>query len=106
MPKIRDSDSGNNKDKSGDNTSATNLSNSHHFNHFNLLNSSLISSSFSSEINTFCPILNTCSFTVLIASSCPRNFSTKIRNSFYLSFCRFTKCVTINTVIVIINSAA
>ena len=101
MLKIRDSDSENNKDKSGDNTSATNSSNSHHF---NLLNSSLISSSFSSEINTFCPILNTCSFTVLIASSYPRNFSTKIRNSFSLSFCRFTKCVTINPVIVIINS--
>ena len=101
MPKIGDSDSENNKDKSGDNTSATNSSNSYHF---NLLNSSLISSSFSSEINTFCPILNTCSFTVLIASSCPRNFSTKIRNSFSLSFCRFTKCVTINPVIVIINN--
>lgn len=101
MPKIRDSDNGNNKDKSGDNTSATNSSNSYHF---NLLNSSLISSSFSSEINTFCPILNTCSFIVLIASSYIRNFSTKIRNSFSLSFCRFTKCVTINPVIVIINN--
>lgn len=101
MPKIRDSDSENDKDKSGDNTSATNPFNSYHF---NLLNSSLISSSFSSEINTFCPILNTCSFTVLIASSYPRNFSTKIRNSFSLSFCRFTKCVIINPVIVIINN--
>lgn len=101
MLKIRDSDSENDKDKSGDNTSATNPSNSHHF---NFLNSSLISSNFSSEINTFCPILNICSFTVLITSSCTRNFSTKIRNSFSLSFYRFTKCVIINPVIVIINN--
>lgn len=101
MPKIGDSDSENNKDKSGDNTSATNPSNSHHF---NLSNSPLISSSFSSEINTFCLIINTCFFTVLIASSCTRNFSTKIRNSLFLSFCRFTKYVIINLVIVIINN--
>lgn len=105
MLKIRDFNSGNNKDKNGDNTSAINPSNSHHFNLLNSsLNSSLISSSFSSKINTFCPILNTCSFTVLITSSCTRNFSTKIRNSFSLSFYRFTKCVIINPVIVIINS--
>lgn len=83
MPKIRDSDSENDKDKSEDNTSATNPSNSHHF---NLLNSSLISSSFSSEINTFCPILNTCSFTVLIASSCPRNFLLKFEIHFLFRF--------------------
>lgn len=101
MPKIGDSDSENNKDKVEIIPPQLNFSNSHHF---NLLNSSLISSSFSSEINTFCPILNTCSFTVLIASSYTRNFSTKIRNSFSLSFCRFTKCVIINPVIVIINN--
>lgn len=101
MPKIRDSDSENNKDKSGDNTSATNLSN---LPQTISLISLLISSSFSSEINTFRPILNTCSFTVLIISSYTRNFSTKIRNLFSLSFCRFTKCVIINPVIVIINN--
>lgn len=34
------------------------------------------------------------------------NSHIKIRNSFSLSFCRFTKCAIINPVIVIINSVA
>lgn len=101
MPKIRDSDSENNKDKSGDNTSATNISNPSQTIFLIFL---LTSITFSSTITTLSPTLITYSFTLLITSSNPRNFSTKIRNSFSLSFCRFTKCVIINPVIVIINN--
>ena len=84
MPKIRDSDSENNKDKSGDNTSAT----------ISFL------TSFSIKLSNLITRVSDVPTTSLISL----NSRIKIRNSFSLSFCRFTKCVTINPVIVIINN--
>ena len=101
MPKIRDSDSGNNKDKSGDNASATN--HSFRFNSFitfiyTFSTSFLISFriKFSNKIIHVSDVPTT--------SLISLNSRIKIPNSFSLSFCRFTKCVIINPVIVIINN--
>lgn len=100
MPKIRDSDSGNDKDKSGDNTSATN--HSFHFNSFITFIYFSISflTSFSIKLSNLITRVSDVPTTSLISL----NSRIKIRNSFSLSFCRFTKCVTINPVIVIINN--
>lgn len=101
MPKIRDSDSENNKDKSGDNTSATNYP--FRFNSFitfvytfsiSFLTSFRIK--FSNKITRVSNVPTT--------SLISLNSRIKIRNSFSLSFCRFTKYVIINPVIVIINN--
>lgn len=101
MPKIRDSDSGNNKDKSGDNTSATN--------HVFLIKFCLTISftpsisfltSFSIKLSNLITHVSDVPTTSLISL----NSRIKIRNSFSLSFYRFTKCVIINPVIVIINN--
>lgn len=102
MPKIRDSDSENDKDKSGDNTFATN--HSFRFNSF----ITFIYTLSISFLTLFCIKLSNKTIRVSdvpTTSSISLNFRTKIRNSFSLSFCRFTKCVIINPVIVIINSA-
>lgn len=101
MPKIRDSDSENNKDKSGDNTSATN----HAFLIKFRLTISLISfisflTSFSIKLSNLISCISDIPTTSLISL----NSRIKIPNSFSLSFCRFTKCVIINPVIVIINN--
>lgn len=100
MPKIEDSNSENNKDENED-TSTTN----YHF-RFN---------SFITFIYTFSISFLT-SFSIKLSNLITRvsdvptislislNFRIKIRNSFSLSFCIFTKCVIINPVIVIINS--
>lgn len=104
MPKIRDSDSGNNKDKSGDNTSATNYS--FRFNSFNSFITFIYTpsisflTSFSIKLSNLITRVSDVPTTSLISL----NSRIKIRNSFSLSFCRFTKCVTINPVIVIINN--
>lgn len=101
MPKIRDSDSGNNKDKSGDNTSATNYS--FRFNSFiTFIYTFSISflTSFSIKLSNLITRVSNVPTTSLISL----NSRIKIRNSFSLSFCRFTKCVIINPVIVIINN--
>lgn len=101
MPKIGDSDSENDKDKSGDNTSATN--------HAFLIKFCLtISFTFSipfltsSRIKFSNKIIRVSD--VPVTSLISLNSRIKIPNSFSLSFCRFTKCVTINPVIVIINN--
>ena len=101
MLKIRDSDSENDKDKSGDNTSATN--------HAFLIKFCLtISFTFSiSFLTSFCIKFSN---KIIRVSDVPTtslislNSRIKIPNSFSLSFCRFTKCVIINPVIVIINN--
>lgn len=101
MPKIGDSDSGNNKDKSGDNTSATNYP--FRFNSFITFIYTL-SISFLTSFSIKLSNLITRVSDVPTISLISLNFRIKIRNSFSLSFCRFTKCVTINPVIVIINN--
>ena len=101
MPKIRDSDSENNKDKSGDNTSATNYS--FRFNSFITFIYTFSTSfltSFSIKLSNLITRVSDVPTTSLISL----NSRIKIRNSFSLSFCRFTKCVIINPVIVIINN--
>lgn len=103
MPKIRDSDSENNKDKSGDNTPATN--HPFRFNSFITFIYTLSTSfltSFSIKLSNLITRVSDVPTTSLISL----NSRIKIRNSFSLSFCRFTKCAIINPVIVIINSAA
>lgn len=103
MPKIGDSDSGNNKDKSGDNTSATN----HTFLiKFCLTISFTFSISFLTSFSIKLSNLITRVSDVPTTSLISLNSRIKIPNSFSLSFCRFTKCAIINPVIVIINSAA
>lgn len=101
MPKIRDSDSGNDKYKSGDNTSATN--HSFRFNSFitfiYIFSISFLTS-FSIKLSNLITRVSDVPTTSLISL----NSRIKIRNSFSLSFCRFTKCVIINPVIVIINN--
>lgn len=99
MPKIRDSDSENNKDRSGDNTSATNCA---FLIKFCLTISFTFLTSFSIKLYNLITRVSDVPTTSLISL----NSRIKIPNSFSLSFCRFTKCVTINPVIVIINSAA
>lgn len=101
MPKIRDSDSGNNKNKSGDNTPATN----HAF-----LIKFRLTISFTPFISFFTSFSIKLSNLITRVSDVPTislislNSLIKIRNSFSFSFCRFTKCVIINPVIVIINN--
>lgn len=90
MLKIRDSDSENDKDKSGDNTSATNYA--------FLIKFCL--TSFSFTLSNLITRVSDVPTTSLISL----NSRIKIPNSFSLSFCRFTKCVIINPVIVIINN--
>lgn len=101
MPKIRDSDSENNKDKSGDNTPATNYS--FRFNSFITFIYTFSTSfltSFSIKLSNLITRVSDVPTTSLISL----NSRIKIPNSFSLSFCRFTKCVIINPVIVIINN--
>ena len=100
MLKTGDSDSENNKDKSGDNTFATNYS--LHFNFITFIYTFSISflTSFSIKLSNLITRVSDVPTTSLISL----NSRIKIRNSFSFSFCRFTKCVTINPVIVIINS--
>lgn len=101
MLKIRDSDSENNKDKSGDNTSAIN----HAFLiKFCLTISFTLSISFLTSFSIKLSNLITHVSDVPTISLISLNFRIKIRNSFSLSFCRFRKCVIINPVIVIINN--
>lgn len=101
MPKIGDSDSENNKDKSGDNTLATNyLFRFNSFITFIYIFSTSFLTSFSIKLSNLITRVSDVPTTSLISL----NSRIKIRNSFYLSFCRFTKCVIINPVIVIINS--
>lgn len=103
MPKIGDSDSENNKDKSGDNTSATNYA---------FLIKFCLTISFTFSISFLTSFSIKLSNLIIRVSDVPTtslislNSRIKIPNSFYLSFCRFTKCAIINPVIVIINSAA
>lgn len=103
MPKIRDSNSGNDKDKSGDNTPATN----HAF-----LIKFCLTISFTFSISFLTSFSIKLSNLIIRVSDVPTtslislNSRIKIPNSFSLSFCRFTKCAIINPVIVIINSAA
>lgn len=101
MPKIRDSDSENNKDKSGDNTSATNYA---LFIKFCLTISFTPSISFLTSFSIKLSNLITRVSDVPTTSLISLNSRIKTPNSFSLSFCRFTKCVTINPVIVIINN--
>lgn len=101
MPKIRDSDSGNNKDKSGDNTPATNYA---FLIKFCLTISFTFSISFLTSFSIKLSNLITHVSDVPTTSLISLNSRIKIPNSFSLSFCRFTKCVIINPVIVIINS--
>lgn len=101
MLKIRDVDNGNNKDKSGDNTSATN--HSFRFNSFITFIYTFSTSfltSFSIKLSNLITRVSDVPTTSLISL----NSRIKIPNSFSLSFCKFTKCVTINPVIVIINN--
>lgn len=101
MPKIGDSDSENNKDKSGDNTSATNYP--FRFNSFITFMYTLSISfltSFSIKLSNLIIRVSDVPTTSLISL----NSRIKIPNSFSLSFCRFTKYVIINPVIVIINN--
>ena len=101
MLKIGDSDSGNDKDKSGDNTSATN--------HVFLIKFCL-TISFTPSISFLTSFRIKFSNKIIRVSDVPTtslislNSRIKIPNSFSLSFCRFTKCVIINPVIVIINN--
>lgn len=101
MLKIRDSDNENNKDKSGDNTFATN--HSFRFNSF-ITFIYTFSVSFLTSFSIKLSNLITRVSDVLTTSLISLNFRIKIRNSFSLSFCRFTKCATINPVIMIINN--
>lgn len=101
MPKIEDSDSGNNKDKSGDNTSATNYA---FLIKFCLTISFTFSISFLTSFSIKLSNLITRVSDVPTTSLISLNSRIKTPNSFSLSFCRFTKCVTINPVIVIINN--
>lgn len=103
MPKIRDVDSENDKDKSGDNTFATNHA---FFIKFRLTISFTFSISFLTSFSIKLSNLITRVSDVPTISLISLNSRIKIRNSFSLSFCRFTKYVIINPVIVIINSAA
>lgn len=101
MPKIGDSDSENNKDKSGDNTFATN--HCFRFNSFiTFIYTFSISflTSFSIKLSNLITRVSDVPTTSLISL----NSRIKIRNSFSLSFYRFTKCAIINPVIVIINN--
>lgn len=101
MPKIRDSDSRNDKDKSGDNTSATN----HAF-----LIKFCLTISFTPSTSFLISFCIKFSNKIIRVSDVPTvslislNSRIKIPNSFSLSFCRFTKCVIINPVIVTINA--
>lgn len=101
MPKIRDSDSENDKDKSGDNTFATNYP--FRFNSF-------ITFIYTFSISFLISFCIKFSNKIIRVSDVPTtslislNSRIKIPNSFSLSFCRFTKCVIINPVIVIINN--
>ena len=101
MLKIRDFNSGNNKNKSGDNTSATN--HPFRFNSFITFIYTL-SISFLTSFSIKLSNLITRVSDVPTISLISLNSRIKIRNSFFLSFCRFTKCVIINPVIVIINN--
>ena len=101
MPKIRDSDSENNKDKSGDNTFATNYA---FLIKFCLTISFTFSISFLTSFSIKLSNLITRVSDVPTTSLISLNSRIKIPNSFSLSFCRFTKCVIINPVIVIINN--
>lgn len=100
MPKIGDSDSENNKDKSGD-TSTTNYA---------FLIKFCLTISFTPSISFLISFCIKFSNKIIRVSDVPTtslislNSRIKIRNSFSLSFCRFTKCVIINPVIVIINN--
>lgn len=100
MLKIRDSDSGNNKNKNGDNTSETNYS--FRFNSFTFIYTFSISflTSFSIKLSNLITHVSDIPTNSLISL----NSRIKTRNSFSLSFCRFTKYVIINPVIVIINN--
>lgn len=100
MPKIRDSDSENNKDKSGDNTSATNSFRFNSFITFIYTFSISFLTSFSIKLSNLITRVSDVPTTSLISL----NSRIKIPNSFSFSFCRFTKCVIINPVIVIINN--
>lgn len=108
MPKIRNSNSKNNKNKSGDNTFATNyaplikfyFTSSFTPSIFCLTISFTPSTSFSIKLSNLIIRVSDVPTTSLISL----NSRIKIRNSFSLYFCRFTKCVTINPVIVIINN--
>lgn len=101
MSKIRDVDSENNKDKSGDNTSATNHS---------FLIKFRLTISFTPSISFLTSFRIKFSNKIIRVSDVPTtslislNSRIKIPNSFSFSFCRFTKCVIINPVIVIINN--
>lgn len=101
MPKIRDSDSENDKDKSGDNTFATNYA---FLIKFCLTISFIPFISFLTLFSIKLSNLITRVSDVPVTSLISLNSRIKIRNSFSLSFCRFTKCVIINPVIVIINN--
>ena len=101
MLKIGDSDSENNKDKSGDNTSATNYA---FLIKFCLTISFTFSTSFLTSFSIKLSNLITRVSDVPTTSLISLNSRIKIPNSFSLSFCRFTKCAIINPVIVIINS--
>lgn len=101
MPKIGDSDSENNKDKSGDNTPVTN--HSFRFNSF-ITFIYTFSISFLTSFSIKLSNLITRVSDVPTISLISLNSRIKIPNSFSLSFCRFTKCAIINPVIVIINS--
>lgn len=101
MLKTGNSDSENNKDKSGDNTSATNyLFRFNSFITFIYTPSISFLTSFSIKFSNLITHVSDVPTTSLISL----NSRIKIRNSFSLSFCRFTKCVIINPVIVIINN--
>lgn len=101
MPKIGDSDSENNKDKSGDNTFATNyLFRFNSFITFIYIFSTSFLTSFSIKLSNLITRVSDVPTISLISL----NSRIKIRNSFSLSFCRFTKCAIINPVIVIINN--
>lgn len=103
MPKIRDSDNDNNKDKSGDNTSATNyLFRFNSFITFIYTPSISFFTSFSIKLSNLITRVSDVPTTSLISL----NSRIKIPNSFSLYFCKFTKCAIINPVIVIINNTA
>lgn len=101
MLKIRDSDSEHDKDKSGDNTSATNYA---------FLIKFCLTISFTPSISFLISFSIKFSNLITRVSDVPTtslisfNSRIKIPNSFSLSFCKFTKCVIINPVIVIINN--
>lgn len=101
MSKIRDFDSGNNKDKSGDNTSATNYA---PFIKFCFTISFTLSISFLTLFSIKFSNLIIRVSDVPTTSLISLNSRIKIRNSSSLSFCSSTKCEIINAVIVIINN--